>query len=375
MPGDPSLDCTRSGDTLTVRMAGRWTLQEALPPVETVAREVVREPPRCLTFDAREIETWDSGFLTFLLHVREAADAEGVESDVSALPEGVKRLLALASAVPDRSGARRVPEPSSFLERVGRASEDLVTGGREMLAFLGEATLSFGRLLTGRARYRGVDLWLVVQETGANALPIVTLISVLVGMILAFVGAVQLREFGAGIYVADLVGLAMAREMGAMMTAIIMAGRTGAAFAAQIGSMRVNQEIDALTTLGFSPIDFLVLPRMLALAFMMPLLCIYADVLGILGGAVVGVGMLDLTAGLYWEQTLEAVALADFGVGLVKASAFGVLVAIAGCLRGVQCGTSSASVGLAATSAVVTGIVAIIVTDALFTVLFDVLGI
>jgi phospholipid/cholesterol/gamma-HCH transport system permease protein len=250
-----------------------------------------------------------------------------------------------------------------------------VDGGREMLAFTGEATLSLGRMLTGRARYRGVDLWLAVQETGANALPIVTLISVLVGMILAFVGAVQLREFGAGIYVADLVGLAMAREMGAMMTAIIMAGRTGAAFAAQIGTMRVNQEVDALTTLGFSPMDFLVLPRMLALAFMMPLLCIYADVLGILGGALVGVGMLDLTAALYWEQTVDALDLVDFAVGLVKATAFGVLVAMAGCLRGVQCGTSSASVGLAATSAVVTAIVAIIVTDAIFTVLFDVMGI
>jgi phospholipid/cholesterol/gamma-HCH transport system permease protein len=175
--------------------------------------------------------------------------------------------------------------------------------------------------------------------------------------------------------VANLVGLAMAREMGAMMTAIIMAGRTGAAFAAQIGTMRVNEEIDALTTAGFSPQDFLVLPRMLALMVMMPLLCLYADILGILGGAIVGVGMLDLAPALYWDQTVDSVSLTDFGVGLAKSSVFGVLVAVSGCLRGIQCGTSSAAVGLAATSAVVTGIVAIIVSDALFTLIFEVLGI
>src|SRR3546814_507817 len=153
-----------------------------------------------------------------------------------------------------------------------------------MLAFLGETALMFGRFLAGLATYRRPDFLLTLQECGAQALPIVTIISLLVGLILAFVGAVQLEQFGAEIYVADLVGIAMAREMGAIMTGIVMAGRTGAAFAAQIGTMQGNEEIDALTTLGISPIDFLVLPRMLALMLMMPLLCIYADLTGILGG-------------------------------------------------------------------------------------------
>jgi phospholipid/cholesterol/gamma-HCH transport system permease protein len=229
--------------------------------------------------------------------------------------------------------------------------------------------------MRGRARLRAVDLWLIVQASGAQALPIVSLISFLVGLILAFVGATQLRPFGAQIYVANLVGLAMSREMGAMMTGIIMAGRTGAAFAAQLGTMVVNQEIDALITMGLNPVEFLVVPRMLALTLMVPLLCIYADLVGILGGAVVGVTMLHLGAAQYYQQTLSALQLLDFVAGLIKGTVFGILVALAGCLRGMQCGRSASAVGAAATSAVVTGIVWIIVSDAVLTVIYNVLGI
>jgi phospholipid/cholesterol/gamma-HCH transport system permease protein len=193
-------------------------------------------------------------------------------------------------------------------------------------------------------------------------------------MILAFVGAIQLQQFGAEIYVANLVGVAMLREMGAMMAAIIMAGRTGAAFAAQLGTMRVTQEIDALTTMGISPMDFVVLPRILALCLMMPLLALFADLVGVLGGAVVGATMLDLSPSLYLRQTVEAVSFSDFSAGLLKSAVFGVLIAVAGCLRGMQCGNSSSAVGEAATSAVVTGIVLIIVADATFTVLFNIVG-
>jgi phospholipid/cholesterol/gamma-HCH transport system permease protein len=199
--------------------------------------------------------------------------------------------------------------------------------------------------------------------------------SFLVGLILAFVGAIQLEQFGAQIYVADLVGIAMAREMGALMSAIIMSGRTGAAFAAQLGTMQVNEEIDAMTTLGLSSMDFLVLPRMIALILMMPLLCIYADLMGILGGAVVGVGMLDLSPTEYLNATLSGVSLTDFTVGIIKSAIFGVLVALSGCMRGIQCGRSASAVGLAATSAVVTAIVFIIVTDGVFSVLTNALGI
>jgi phospholipid/cholesterol/gamma-HCH transport system permease protein len=220
-----------------------------------------------------------------------------------------------------------------------------------------------------------VDLMLLIQECGAQALPIVTLISILVGLILAFVGAVQLKMFGAQIYVADLVGIAMAREMGAMMTGIIMAGRTGAAFAAQLGTMQVNEEIDALKTLGISPMEFLVMPRIIALVLMMPLLCIYADFMGILGGLLVGIGMLDLSFMEYLNETREALTLTHFSVGIFKGVVFGILVALSGCLRGMQCGRSSSAVGLAATSAVVTAIVAIIMCDGLFAIITNTLGI
>jgi phospholipid/cholesterol/gamma-HCH transport system permease protein len=226
-----------------------------------------------------------------------------------------------------------------------------------------------------KARYRSSDLFLLIQQCGAQALPIVTLISFLVGAILAFVGAVQLRQFGAQLYVANLVGIAMTREMGAMMTAILMAGRTGAAFAAQLGTMKVTQEVDAFTTAGFSPLEFLVLPRVVALVLMMPLLCLYADFVGIAGGAAVGVGMLDLSWTTYFQQTASAVSLTDAAGGVFKSSFYGVLIALAGCLRGLQSGTSSAAVGDAATSAVVTGIVAVIVACGIFAVVFYVLRI
>ena len=214
-----------------------------------------------------------------------------------------------------------------------------------------------------------------MQECGAGALGIVSLISFLIGLILAYVGAAQLQTFGASIYVADLVAVAMTREMGAIMTAIVMAGRTGAAFAAQLGTMQVNEEIDAFRTMGVSPMEHLVLPRMLALILMMPLLVLYADLMGMLGGMLIGVVMLDLPVLEYYHQTVEAVTLTGLAIGLVKGAIFGVLVAIAGCMRGMQCGRSASAVGAATTSAVVMGIVFIISSDAIITVVCDILGI
>jgi phospholipid/cholesterol/gamma-HCH transport system permease protein len=230
-------------------------------------------------------------------------------------------------------------------------------------------------MLGGKALFRRSDLVLIIQECGAQALPIISLISFLVGLILAFVGAVQLLMFGAQIYVASLVGIAMVRVMGAIMTGIILTGRTGAAFAAQLGTMEVNEEIDALRTLGISPVEFLVLPRMTALFLMTPLLCLYADLMGILGGLVVGVGMLDLNVMEYYHMTQASVSLNDFWIGLFQSGVFGVLVAVSGCLRGMQCGRSASSVGEAATSAVVTGIVSIVVATAVITLMCNVLGI
>jgi len=372
-----TLDVTRlTADTLCVRLSGQWTIQAALPsPAEVQAQCEAPPGVRHLSFAATDLADWDSALLTFLLKLKELCDQRQIEFDCAGLPQGVQRLLALATAVPEHHEARREGQRASLLVRLGQSVLAIAEAARDLLTFLGQVALAFGQLIRGRARFRAVDLWLIVQQSGAQALPIVSLISFLVGLIMAFVGASQLRQFGAQIYVANLVGLVMAREMGAMMTGIIMAGRTGAAFAAQLGTMVVNQETDALITMGLNPVEFLVVPRMLALMLMVPLLCIYAGLIGILGGAVVGVSMLHLGVAQYYQQTLSALHLMDFVVGLIKGAVFGILVALAGCLRGMQCGRSASAVGAAATSAVVTGIVWIIVFDAVLTVMYNVLGI
>jgi len=371
-----NLSITRSDDgALVVRLAGGWRLEEGLPPVAPVEREIHARTTRTLAFDTRELGSWDSALVTFLAEVSALCRARGIAMDQGGLPPGVRRLLELAEAVPEAAGARRKPRRASWLAHVGTDALAVWQDVREALVFLGELVLSLGRLVRGRARFRRLDLFLIVQSCSAEALPIVMLISVLVGMILAFVGAVQLTRFGAQIYVADLVAIAMVREMGCIMTGIIMAGRTGSGFAAQIGTMRVTQEVDALTTLGIPPMDFLVLPRVLALSLMMPLLTVYANVLGIAGGALVGVGMLDVTLVQYVNESNAAVTLTSYATGIGKSVVFGVLVALSGCLRGMQSGKSASAVGDAATSAVVTGIVLIIVADGIFAVVFNILGI
>jgi phospholipid/cholesterol/gamma-HCH transport system permease protein len=366
----------RDDTTLLVRLYGSWRLRGRLPSASIVDHEFHSTANlRAVAFDTRELISWDSSVLTFLAELSELCRNRGIKMNREGLPIGVQKLLALAEAVPERKGARREVTQASFLERIGSGTVGLAGSAKEMLAFLGDMTVTFIALLRLKAHYRASDLFLLIQQCGAQALPIVTLISFLVGVILAFVGAVQLKQFGAQIYVADLVGIAMMREMGAMMTGIIMAGRTGAAFAAQLGTMKVTQEVDALTTAGFSPLEFLVLPRVLALILMMPLLCLYADFVGVIGGAVIGVGMLDLSWTTYLNETANAISLTDISGGVFKASVYGVLIALSGCLRGLQCGNSSSAVGDAATSAVVTGIVAIVMACGIFAVVFYILGI
>jgi phospholipid/cholesterol/gamma-HCH transport system permease protein len=362
--------------TLVIRLAGVWSLRAGIPSAADIRSQISSTKIwQKVAFDTRELTAWDSSVVTFLVKISELCQQRAIRVEREGLPLGVRKLLELAEAVPERKGARKELEEASFLERIGTNTIGATGSLIEMLAFLGEMTVTWVRLFRLKARYRATDLILLIQQCGAQALPIVTLISFLVGVILAFVGAVQLKQFGAQIYVADLVGIAMMREMGAMMTGIIMAGRTGAAFAAQLGTMKVTQEVDALTTAGFSPLEFLVLPRVMALILMMPLLCLYSNFVGVVGGAVIGVGMLDLSWTTYFNETANAISLTDIAGGVFKASVYGVLIALAGCLRGLQCGNSSSAVGDAATSAVVTGIVAIVVACGIFAVVFYILGI
>jgi phospholipid/cholesterol/gamma-HCH transport system permease protein len=375
-PAQGEVRCERrADDTLLLRLIGNWRISAAAPVVSEVYAQLDASPAvQRLAFAAQELTGWDSRLLTFLRQVIEASTQRHMVVEQQGLPDGVRRLLALAAAVPEREGARRGGTRLSWLARLGTRVLTDWQSARDMLDFLGQTILGCLRLVAGRTRFRRVDLVLLLQECGAQALGIVTLISFLIGLILAFMGAVQLRQFGAQIYVADLVGLGMTREMGAIMTGIIMAGRTGAAFAAQLGTMQVNEEIDALATMGIPPMEFLVLPRMLALMLMMPLLCAYADMVGMLAGLLIGTGLLDMSLVQYVNETRKAVHLVDCGLGLFKSVVFGALVALAGCLRGMQCGRSASAVGAAATSAVVTGIIWIIASDGLFAVLTERLG-
>jgi len=365
----------RPDGTLHVALGGEWRLASGIPAPVGVLQEIERAPrPQRVLLETSVLRGWDSGLLTFLLAVLSRCAQLGVEVERRGLPEGVKELLALATAVPARAPRRR-SEPGHFLARAGDAAITWWNGGRDTLAFIGEAFLSLLRLVTGKARFRRSDLLRTLQDCGAQSLGIVALINLLVGIILAFVGAIELRNFGAQIYVSHLVGIGMLRDITPIMTGIIVSGRTGASFAAELATMEANQEIDALKTLGIPPMDFLVLPRMLALSLMMPLLCLYGDLLGIFGGLVVSDSMLGISAVQYLIETKRAVRLNDLFLGLFMSFVFGVLVALTGCMRGIRSGRSALAVGEATTSAVVTGIVSIVVATAIITLLSYVLGI
>jgi phospholipid/cholesterol/gamma-HCH transport system permease protein len=368
-----ALSFQENDSTLVLGFSGRWSVESGIPPVSDVEQRL--GGIRRIGFDTNGLESWDSGLLAFLTRIIELARARKIDVDLSRLPSGVRRLIELAEAVPERKDARRKEIDRPLLEDVGVVTIAAVDETRTTLAFLGELVLAFGRFLTFRAHYRPWDLWLFIQETGAKALPIVTLISFLSGVILAFVGAVQLRMFGGQIYIADLVAIGMTREMGALMTAVIMAGRTGASFAAQLGTMKVTQEIDAFKAMGFEPMDFLALPRVIALTAMMPLLTIYSDLVGMLGGAVIGIGMLDITPAAYYVETTKAVTVTYILVGLFKSLVYGVIIAFFGCLRGMNCGNSSSAVGDATTSAVVSSIVFCVVANGILAVVSYVLNI
>ena len=358
----------REAGVVRVRVSGRFTLSAGLPRADALAPELDAAGPGArLVFEPSGLEAWDSALVSFVFSAASLAAARGVAIDTSALPEGARRLLELSLAVPARV-MPETPADDALTARVGEVALRAWRTAGDALEFLGEAVTALGALLRGRARFRRVDLMHAFESAGVGALGIVALINFLIGAVLAFVGAVQLQQFGASIYVANLVAIGVARELGALMTGIVMAGRTGASFAAVLGTMTVNEEVDALRTMGLRPVEFLVLPRVVATSLMLPALVAYADLLGILGGTFVGVAMLDLGAVEYLRATQSSLALRHVVIGLVKGVAFGVVVALTGCYYGVRCGRSAAAVGDATTRAVVMGIVLVVVVDAVFTV-------
>jgi len=375
-PAAPAFECLKDGDQVVVRFDGDWLLGFECPPAQLIAEAIVEQQAGEQTVSLRctELLRWDSQFVSRLYQCERLLKAKAIRFDLSRLPAGVQQLFSVATAVPPseqgnsgHAGLLGNFDPWLWLRVSKREAIDLV-------AFVGEITLACGRLIRGQANTRMSDFFCFVQQAGPNAIGIITLVSVLVGMILAYLGLVQLKLFGAEIYVANLVTIGMVREMGALMAAVIMAGRTGAAYAAQLGAMQANEEVDAITTLGISPIDFLVLPRMFALICMMPLICLYADAVGLVGGAIVATGT-DITLNQYISQSRDAVTLMDIGTGLFKSLVFGVLIAIAGCKAGIQSGRNSAAVGEATTKAVVTATVYLVVADAGLNIIYDKMGI
>jgi phospholipid/cholesterol/gamma-HCH transport system permease protein len=359
-----------NGAALDVAIGGIWKITEPRPSWENV---VGRERPMRVRLRTAELEKWDTSLLLFLFEGQQWARVVGAYFDAEALPEKMRTLLGQFTTARETSAP--FDRSTKFLTSVGLATQDTFTKGREISRFVGECVLAAVALLRHPRKFRWRDCFAEMQQCGPMAVPVVSLVSFLVGVTLAYVAAIVLRMYGGDIYIADLIGLAMVREVGAVMTGVVLAGRTGAAFAATLGNMKANEEIDALETLGVSPVQFLVLPRMLALAAMMPLLTLYANALGILGGLAVAYGLLSISPAGYWSEMLTFVDLSDIASGAIKAVAFGVIVGLAGCLRGLQAERSAAGVGRAATSAVVTAILLMVVADAIFAVVFNALGI
>ncbi len=369
-----TVELRRADDaSLLVRLGGAWRLAEGLPRVDDIARELDRSRAPRVTVDASGLVAWDTALVVFVGTVLDGCRARGIPVDSRGLPPEVGRLLQIAQETAAAPAARAGARPSG-IERLGVHALKRHEQVGEAIAFVGDTALALGRFGRRRARFRSQDLWLLVQQSGAEALPIVALVNFLVGIILAFVGITQLRFFGAESYVADIVGIAVARDMGALITGVTLSGRSGGAFAAQIATMKVTQEVDALRTFGFSPVEFLVVPRILALTAMTPFLTLFADATGILGGAAVGTTMLHQSLGGYLRQTALVVTAGDVVGGLVKGATYGLLIALTATHRGMQAERSAARVGDAATQAVVTGIVAIIAACGVYQYVFFLLG-
>lgn len=380
--GNAALSAETRDGVVSVAFSGNWKRGETGPDFLAARNEALEKAEKALSDGARTLRLvgdrlgdWDSGVIVVTARLVALARERKIEVDDSRLPEGVRNLTGLALEVPPNTGAQRKKKEASALEKIGGFVLAFPQTGRNVLDFIGEVVLSFGRLFSGRSSCTAANVWLSVQESGVEALPIVSLISVLVGLILAFVGVIQLSMFGAEIYVSSLVAVGMTRIMGAIMTGIIIAGRTGASYAAVIGTMQVNEEIDALTTLGVAPSDYLVMPRILALTAMTPLLVLYSDFMGIMGGFIVGVGVLGLDPMEYYTFTQKGFSLNNLWVGLVHGAAYGLIIAITGCYQGLRSGRNAEAVGRATTSAVVYSIVGIVLATAVLTIIFNILNI
>lgn len=355
---------------LLLEVGGVWRLTETLPILAALMPKDLK-PPRVRVVP-NDLTEWDSSLPLFLMNLRAWCQQRGANLDLDPLPEALKQLFGLIQE--SEASALATPPRGRVMHPIHRVGQRFGTELKESVQFVGECVLAVIALPTDPRQFRWKDFFVEMVEAGPKALPIIGMLSFLIGLTFAYETASQLQQFGAQIYVVAGLALAVVRQIGPIIAAVVLAGRTGAAFAAHIGNMKLGGEIDALEMLGVSPVSFLALPRLAAVVLMMPLLTLYADLLGILGGLSVTVAMLGIPVTEFWVKVQGAISITDVNVGIVKSLVYGVLIGLAGTLRGLQCERTSAGVGRAATSAVVTGIAAIIIADALFAPILQNLG-
>lgn len=367
---------TQTGNGLEIRLSGDWTIDTA-DRIDSDIATLTAAPPGTAVIEAASIGRMDTAGAWMIEKLRRRLTIPDGGTDIRGLQPNHRVLVDRLHAI---TGAP-APEPvrynalSVVAEHTGRATVEAVREGADLLNFLGLATVTAAKTAISPRRFRMTAFIYHLEQVGLNALPIVGLLSFLIGVVLAYQGADQLRQFGAEIFTVNLLGISILREMGILLTAIIVAGRSGSAFAAQIGTMQVNEEVDAMRTIGLDPMEVLVLPRTLALLVAMPLLAVYADLMGLAGGALMAIVSLDITFTQFTERLKDVVPIWAFWVGIIKAPVFGIVIALVGCREGLKVRGSADSVGRQTTRAVVVSIFLVIIIDALFSIFFSAVGV
>ena len=375
MNSSPQVNTQITTTTINITISGSWSIHKNYPiSCKEILTKISNNRFTHINITTSNLNNWDSSLLVFITEIEKIARNKNIKIEKN-LPDELFKLINMAFAVSEKKDAAKIYKEKKFLEILGEKTLSIYKSTKDFISFFGEVILALGRYFKGESRMRSEDFIRCLRECSSNSLGIVSITSILFGLILAFVGAVQLLQFGAQIYVAGLVGIGMLRVLGAVMVGVVMSGRIGASYAALLGTMQVNEEIDALITLGINPVDFLVLPRLLALTIMTPLLTLYADFMGMLGGFLVGCFMLDIEPLAYLNATANMVPFKHIFIGLVYGTSFGIVIALAGCLQGINCGKSAQAVGEATTHAVVHSIVGIIIVTAIITIICNILGI
>ncbi len=376
MPAKAQVSVTEEGETARVRLAGAWTVAAAAD-LDSQLRRLSLPKARRATFDLSGIEHLDTAGAWLIRQAAKSLTDDGVAVAVSGADRRAAALLETVAGV-DQSSDTPIKAPATvieLLERLGFATAFAVRESRSYLGFLGLTLETAARLALRPHRFRFTSFAFHLEAVGLNALPIVGLISFLIGVVMAYQGATQLRLFGAEIFVVDLVAISVLREIGILLTAIVVAGRSGSAFTAQIGTMKLREEVDAMRALGLDPVEVLVLPRLTALVVAMPILCFFSDLMGLVGGAMMAWIDLDISPETFFRRVQANTSIKHFWVGMVKAPVFAAMIGLVGCYQGLRVKGDAGSVGRLTTRSVVQSIFLVIVVDAVFSIFFNLIGV